>query len=60
MNEFEMFDIGFMHYFLGIIVIQSKYVIFLSQRYIGELFNMFQMKDCKVLCTLVECGTKLH
>jgi len=34
---------------------------FLSQKkYVGEILNGFQMKDCNHVFVEVECGTKLH
>nr|XP_027086538.1 uncharacterized protein LOC113708274 [Coffea arabica] len=61
MNEFEMSDLGWMHYFLGIEVMQSDDGIFLSQKkYVGEILNRFQMKDCNSVSTPSECGVKLH
>ena len=60
-NEFEMSDLGLMHYFLGIEVMQSDDGIFLSQKkYVGEILNKFHMKDCNSVSTPVECGMKLH
>jgi hypothetical protein len=61
MNEFEMTDLGLMHYFLGIEVMQLDAGIFISQRkYVGEILSRFQMKDCNPVSTPAECGTKLH
>ena len=60
-NEFEMSNLGLMHYFLGIEVMQSDDGIFFSQKkYVGEILNKFQMKDCNSVSTPVECGMKLH
>ena len=61
MDEFEMSDLGMMHYFLGIEVIQSGDGIFVSQKkYVGDILDRFQMKDCNPLSTPVEFGLKLH
>ena len=61
MNEFEMTDLGMMHYFLGIEIVQSDVGIFLSQKkYVRDILNRFQMHDCNSVNTLVECGLKLH
>ncbi|XP_061360745.1 secreted RxLR effector protein 161-like [Gastrolobium bilobum] len=61
MNEFEMTDLGMMHYFLGISVAQSSDGIFISQnKYVEDILDRFQMKDCNPVHTPVECGLKLH
>nr|KYP51591.1 Copia protein [Cajanus cajan] len=60
MNEFEMTDLGMMHYFLGIEIVQSESGIFLSQKkYVGKILKIFHMHDCNSANTLVECGFKL-
>ena len=41
---FEMTDLGYVHYYLGIEVTQHPKPIFLSQKkYIGDLLNRFGM-----------------
>ncbi|XP_060201925.1 uncharacterized mitochondrial protein AtMg00810-like [Lycium barbarum] len=61
MDEFEMSDLGLMHYFLGIEVVQSDDGIFISQKkYIGEILDRFQMRDCNPVNTPTELGLKLH
>ena len=61
MDEFEMTDLGMMHYFPGIEIVQSDDGIFLSQKkYVGEILDRFQMNDCNPVNTPVECGLKLH
>jgi len=60
-DEFEMSDLGLMHYFLGIEVVQSGKGIFISQKkYIKEILERFQMMDCNPVNTPVELGLKLH
>nr|KYP72520.1 hypothetical protein KK1_005110 [Cajanus cajan] len=60
MNEFEMNDLGMMHYFLGIEIVQSESGIFLSQKkYVGEILKIFHIHDCNFANTPVECGFKL-
>ena len=60
MNEFDMTDLGLMHYFLGIEVVQSPTSIFISQKkYVFEILDRFQMKDCNPVLTLTELGLKL-
>ena len=47
-SEFEMKDLGLMHYFLGLEVWQRPGKIFLSQgKYIVKLLERFGMVDCK-------------
>ena len=61
MIEFEMYDLGLMHYFLGIEVIQSTNVIFISQKkYVQDILNKFQMKDCNLVSTPIEFDLKLN
>ena len=58
--EFEMKDLGMMHYFLGMEVWQSAYGIFLGQRnYAGEILNRFGMMDCKAMATPMASNLKL-
>ena len=43
---FEMYDLGYVHYYLGIEVTQPTKFIFLSQKkYIGDLLNRFGMVE---------------
>ncbi|RVW73915.1 Retrovirus-related Pol polyprotein from transposon RE1 [Vitis vinifera] len=61
MAEFEMSDLGMMHHFLGIEVMQSSTGIFISQKkYVGEILDKFQMKDCNLINTPSEFGMKLN
>ena len=47
-EEFEMKDIGLMHYFLGLEVWQSPKGIFMNQgKYAVEILKKFDMLDCK-------------
>jgi len=49
------------HYFLGIEVLQFSSGILISQKkYVGEILNKFQMKDCNLVNTLSEFGLKLN
>ncbi|CAL2235242.1 unnamed protein product [Prunus armeniaca] len=60
MHEFDMSDLGLMHYFLGTEVVQSSARIFISQKkYVQEILDMFEMKDCNSVCTPTEIGLKL-
>jgi hypothetical protein len=47
-KKFEMTDLGFLHYFLGLQVLQTNEGIFLSQsKYACDLLCRFHMDDCK-------------
>nr|CAN63536.1 hypothetical protein VITISV_002860 [Vitis vinifera] len=61
MAEFEMSDLGMMHYFLGIEMMQYSTGILISQKkYVGEILDRFQMKDCNPVNTPSEFGMKLN
>jgi hypothetical protein len=50
--EFEMSDIGLMHYFLGMEVWQEDGHIFLGQgKYTADILSRFQMEDCRPMST---------
>lgn len=60
MDEFEMSDLGKMHYFLGLEVVQSEDGIFVSQKkYVREILNMFKMQNCNPTNIPIEFGLKL-
>ncbi|XP_038875145.1 secreted RxLR effector protein 161-like [Benincasa hispida] len=60
MAEFEMTDLGMMHYFLGIKVIQSVVGIFINQKkYVLEILDRFQMENCNLATTPVKPNLKL-
>eukprot|EP00253_Pinus_taeda_P033305 PITA_33305 len=51
-TEFDMKDLGRMHYFLGLEVWQQKGEIFLGQgRYATEILKRFGMEDCRPMAT---------
>ena len=54
--EFEMKDLGMMHYFLGMEVWQSADGIFLRQ---GKYMKRFGMMDCKAMATHMASNLKL-
>ena len=61
MVEFEMSDLGMMHYFLGIEVVQLANGVFISQKkYVQDILDRFQMKDCNPVCTPTKFGLKLN
>jgi hypothetical protein len=59
--EFEMKDLGLMHYFLGLEVWQSPERIFLNQgKYTVEILKRFDMLECKSMNTPMEAKLKLQ
>eukprot|EP00268_Persea_americana_P008044 TRINITY_DN13089_c0_g1_i1.p1 TRINITY_DN13089_c0_g1~~TRINITY_DN13089_c0_g1_i1.p1 ORF type:complete len:530 (+),score=94.20 TRINITY_DN13089_c0_g1_i1:90-1592(+) len=60
MNEFDMSDLGLMHYFLGIEVAQTAAGVFISQKkYAQMILDIFEMKNCNSVATPTEYGLKL-
>ncbi|GKV03282.1 hypothetical protein SLEP1_g15614 [Rubroshorea leprosula] len=60
MVEFDMSDLGLMHYYLGIEVDQSTVGIFVSQKkYVQDILDRFRMKDCNLVSTPIDAGMKL-
>jgi hypothetical protein len=59
-TEFEMKDLGMMHYFLGLDVWQRPSEIFLNQgKYIVEILKRFRLMDCKAMPTPMVKNLKL-
>jgi len=59
-KEFEMTNLGQLHYYLGIEITQHSKYKFLSQRkYIGKLLNKFVMAECNCLSIPMEQNSKL-
>ena len=59
-DEFEMTDMGFLRYFLGIEVDQNDKGIFISQsRYVNQVLGRFKMQECKAAITPTVMGLKL-
>eukprot|EP00253_Pinus_taeda_P034206 PITA_34206 len=59
-EEFEMTDMGFLRYFLGIEVVQNEKGIFISQaRYVDQVLSRFSMEECKATITPTVMGLKL-
>ena len=58
-SEFEMKDLGLMHYLLGLEVGKNLRGIFLSQgKYIVKIHERFEMADCKSVTTPTELNFK--
>jgi hypothetical protein len=58
--EFEMKDLGMMHYFLGLEVWQRHDDIFLNLgKYAVEFLKWFEMLDCKAMATPMVSNLKL-
>ena len=58
-SEFEMKDLGLMHYFLGLEVWQRNKEIFLGQgKYTIVILKRFRMLDCKSIATLMDANLK--
>ena len=59
-QNFEMPDLGHLHYFIGLQVLQTKEGIFLSQsKYAYDLLPCFHMEDCKPSPSPFQYGVKL-
>ena len=59
-TEFEMKDLGMMHYFLGMEVWQNTGGISLGQgKYVVEILKRFGMMDCKTMATHMASNLKL-
>lgn len=58
-SEFEMKDIGLMHYFLGLEVWNIPSDIFFSKwKYVVKLLEIFAMVECMSMSTLMETKFK--
>jgi hypothetical protein len=59
-SEFEMKDLGMMHYFLGLEVWQRNDEIFLSQgKYTLEILKKFRIIDCKSMPTSIVMNLRM-
>eukprot|EP00253_Pinus_taeda_P009378 PITA_09378 len=59
-KKFEMTDLGHLHYFLGLQVLQSKEGISLSQsKYACDILRHFHMEECKPAPSPFQSGVKL-
>jgi hypothetical protein len=61
-SEFDMTDMGLMHYFLGLEVWQEDGHIFVGQgRYAGDILRRFCMDGCRPMATpMITNWKKLH
>ena len=60
MKEFDMIDLGMVHYFLGIEVMQSSDGIFIShKKYALEILDMFKISNCNSVSTPIDLNLKL-
>ena len=59
-EDFEMKDLGLMHYFLGLEVWQRLEGIFLNQgNYAVKILKRFDMTECKPMNTPMDINLKL-
>ena len=59
-TEFDMEDLGMMHYFLGMELWQIEGVIFLGKgKYAMEILKRFKMLECKAMATPMASNLKL-
>ena len=61
-SEFEMTDLGLMHYYLGMEVWQEDGHVFLGQgKYVADVLRRFQMEDYRLMSTpMITNWKKLH
>lgn len=60
MSKFEMTDLGILHYFLGMEIIQDPYDIFLCQeKYAKDLLKRFHMSNCNPASTPMNTNERL-
>ena len=59
-KKFDMTNLRYLHYFLGLQVLESKEGISLSQsKYACDLLRRFHMEDCKPTPSPFQFGVKL-
>ncbi|CAL2237103.1 unnamed protein product [Prunus armeniaca] len=60
MKHYEMTDLGLLHHFLGMGVLQTEKSIFIHQKkYAQKLIEKFGLKDCKVVATPLAMNERL-
>ena len=58
-QNFEMSDLGHLHYFLGLQVLQTKGIFLSQSKYDCDLLCHFHMEDCKPAPSPFQSGVKL-
>ena len=59
-STFEMTDLGLLHFFLGLEVLQTQRGMFISQRrYVSELLEAFGMEDARPISSPMDPNAKL-
>ncbi|KAI5333914.1 hypothetical protein L3X38_024046 [Prunus dulcis] len=60
MMKYEMIDLGLLHHFLGMGVVQTSSSIFIHQKkYASSLLNKFRLNECKTVTTPLVATEKL-
>ena len=60
MKQYELSDLGLLHHFLGLGIIQTENSIFIHQKkYVKSLLEKFGLKNCKVVGTPLAINEKL-
>jgi hypothetical protein len=60
-NEFEMYFLGELTFFLGLHICQCDKGIFISHtKYIREMIKKFRIEDCKLVSTPMQTNCKLR
>nr|XP_028962156.1 uncharacterized protein LOC114826248 [Malus domestica] len=60
MKHYEMTDLGLLHHFLGMGVLQTEKSIFIHQKkYAQKLIERFGLKDCKAVATPLAMNERL-
>lgn len=61
MHEFEMSDLGLLHFFLGLQVVQTRDGVFISQeKYASDMLNKYNMLNCNASSTPINANEKLY
>lgn len=60
MKMFEMFDLGYLKYFLGLDIVQGDESIFSQRKYAEDFLNKAGMLHCNPIFTPLKLNEKLH